>query len=73
MHNLMIAETRGSDENSLLSLVNFGKILVKNLKIAVFHASRPGDPKVLTTKKDLIVSWNSDELRPNPTLEEHLN
>ena len=73
MCDSMIAEARGSGENSLLCLVDFRKILVKNLNIAVFQKSRPEDPKVPTSKKDLIIAWNSDELHPNPMLEEHLN
>ena len=69
----MIAETHDGDENLLLSLFRFRKILLKNLKIAIFHKSRPGYPKVPTAKKDLIVTWNSNKLRPNPTLEECVN
>ena len=68
----MIAEMCNGDENLLLSLVDFKKILVKNLKITVLHKSRPGDPKVPTAKKDLIITWNSNKLRPNTALEEYL-
>ena len=72
MCNLMIAYMCNGDENLLLSLVDFKKILVKNLKIAVLYKSRPGDPKVPTAKKDLIITWNSNKLRSNTALEEYL-